>query len=149
MTMTKQKSNAFGKDIYLLGKDDDGQKHWLEAPKWDCGWYWGFGYIETYTNNKNPHLARDISGHSHWDSHDYTTILTSKTFSEGEGWELRELFAQFYFMRQAAEIFNRGKAHQANTKLENWKKPALVKEINEKRIPAITARILEILTPVA
>ena len=29
--MKKQKSHAFGKDIYLLGKDSDGTLYWLKA----------------------------------------------------------------------------------------------------------------------
>jgi hypothetical protein len=65
--MNKRKSHAFNKDIYLLGKNRYGELVWLESPTWDCGWYWGFGYVETYTNNKRPDLARDISSHSHFD----------------------------------------------------------------------------------
>jgi len=34
--ISKQKSRAFGKDIYLIGEDKDGIKYWLEQPKWDC-----------------------------------------------------------------------------------------------------------------
>jgi hypothetical protein len=64
--MNKKQSHAFGKDIYLLGKTTDGELIWLEAPSWDCGWYWGFGYVETYTNNRRPDLAKDISSHSHF-----------------------------------------------------------------------------------
>ena len=64
----KKKTEAFGKKTFLLGEDEEGVKYWLTAAKWDCGWYWGFGYIETYTNNKNPNNARDISSHSHWNS---------------------------------------------------------------------------------
>ena len=52
--MKKEKRFAFGKNIYLLGSDKDGVKYWLEEASWDCGWYWGFGYVETYTNNSNP-----------------------------------------------------------------------------------------------
>jgi len=63
--MKKTKKHAFGKDVYLLGKDKHGIYYWLESPKWDCGWYWGFGYIETYTNNKQPQLAKDINSHEH------------------------------------------------------------------------------------
>ena len=66
--MKKQKSHAFGKDIYLLGKDSDGTMYWLEAARWDCKWYWGFGYVETYTNNNHTSRSRDISSHQHFDS---------------------------------------------------------------------------------
>lgn len=154
--MLKVKSHAFGKDIYLLGKDEQGINYWLETPKWECNWYWGFGYIETYTNNKYPHLSKDVSSHTHADkfmSKWFTSwngskpILKEKTFNEKEGWELSELFEQFYFLKDAAANFGRGKCHTADTVIEKWQKPELVKEINEILIPKITKRIMDILTP--
>jgi hypothetical protein len=180
--MDKQINKAFGKKIYLLGIDQEGTKYWLEEPKWDCGWYWGFGYIESYTNNDNPSLSRDINSHQHWEGtlqelnipmmlvgykgvsyinwnkevlerKEYVhnpydnPYLVEKTFNEKEGWELGELFAQFYFLKQAAEMFNRGKAYISNTIIPLWKDDNKVKEINEIIIPNVTKRILEILTP--
>lgn len=166
----KSKSHAFGKNIYLLGTDENGIKYWLEEPKWDCGWYWGFGYVETYTNNKKPELSKDICSHSHISGflgyqEEYSfqkqcfvkgeyihNLIDSKTFAsttfnDKESWELSELFNQFYFMQKAAENFGRGKCHTANTIAPNWTNKELSKEINERHIPAITKRILEILTP--
>lgn len=154
--LQKEKRRAFKKDIYLLGVDEDGTKYWLEAPSWDCSWYWGFGYIETYTNNKNPEFSRDITSHSHATNFmaEYFTewngsvpILTKRTFTNKEGWELCELFEQFYFLKSAAENFGRGKCHVSDTSIKLWKKTELAKEINTKTIPEVTARILEILTP--
>jgi len=156
-TLHKTQSNAFGKNIYLLGADCNGKKYWLEEPKWDCGWYWGFGYIETYTNNSDPSIAHDIKSHQHADnflSEWFTSwngskpILANTVFNEKEGWELSELFEQFYFLGKAAENFGRGKCNCAKTKIESWAKPKLSKEINEVIIPKITSRIIEILTPV-
>lgn len=63
--MKKQITHAFNKQIYLLGKNKHNKLVWLEEPSWDCDWYWGFGYMETYTNNTNPSKARDISSHTH------------------------------------------------------------------------------------
>jgi hypothetical protein len=154
--MNKQISHAFGKDVYLLGADTRGTKYWLEEPRWDCGWYWGFGYIETYTNNDSPNRSRDIDSHQHatnfmskwfieWNGS--KPILIDMTFSEKEGWELSELFAQFYFLKEAAEMFGRGKAHVANTTISLWADKAKATEINEVLIPMVTKRILEILTP--
>jgi hypothetical protein len=168
--LAKRKSHALGKDIYLLGQDSDGINYWLEAPKWDCDWYWGFGYVETYTNNKNPHLSKDINSHSHvsgllghqevynsdkqcFVKGEYVhNLIDSKTFAattfnEKESLELTELFNQFYFLKSAAENFGRGKCHTANTTAPKWEKKDLAKEINEIHIPNVTNRILEILSP--
>ena len=66
--MEKQTLTIFGKKNYLLGTDQNGRKLFLVAPSWDCGWYWGFGYIETYTNNRHPERSKDIASHNHFDS---------------------------------------------------------------------------------
>ena len=154
--MDKRTTKAFGKKVFLLGKAEDGTLYWLEEAKWDCGWYWGFGYIEAYTNNKNPNMARDIESHEHADhflSEWFTEWngskprLVEKTFNDKEGWELTELLQQFYTLRQTAEYFGRGKENCANTSIPDYKKPELVKEINEVRMPQIFNRIYEILTP--
>jgi len=160
MPIIKTKTTAFGKDVYLLGRDSYGVNYWLESPKWDCGWYWGFGYVETYTNNNSPATSRDINSHQHisgfmgkQDDGSYTHNIFDnktwaiKTFDEKEGWELSELFEQFYFLQKAAENFGRGKCHTANANIPAWKDAAKVKEINEVIIPQVTARILEILSP--
>jgi hypothetical protein len=167
----KQKDNAFSKEIYLLGIDSDGVKYWLEAPTWDCGWCWGFGYVETFTNNNHPSRSKDIDSHQHikssflgeqdyYDSEkgcfrkgDYISNifdspkLAAKTFTKDEGWELTELFNQFYFLQDAAENFGRGKCNTADTSIKSWKDEVLTYKINKELIPMVTARILEILSP--
>ena len=67
MSLKKKTINKFGKH-YLLGVNKDGKHVYLEEPSWDCGWYWGFGYLHGYTNDKAPELSRDISFHTHFDS---------------------------------------------------------------------------------
>lgn len=154
----KQKSFAFGKDVFLLGADENGVKYWLEAPKWDCDWYWGFGYIETYTNNDNPSKSKDVNSHEHATDfmHKWFTEwngssprLKVQTFTQSEGWELSELFEQFYFLKSAAEKFGRGKCNVGNTLAPTWEKKELAQEINEVLIPCVTKRIIEILSPVS
>jgi hypothetical protein len=168
--LKKEKSHAFSKDVYLLGKNDEGEKYWLEAPSWDWGWYWGFGYVETYLSNRQPNKAKDISSHSHisgffgkveyYNSELHKTVvsdyihnlydspkLTSTTFTKEESWELSELFKQFYFLQDVVANFKNGKCSIASTTIESWEKPELVKEVNEVLIPRVTNRIVEILTP--
>ncbi len=151
--MEKRVSQAFDKVVYLLGKDKEGTYYWLEEPHWDCGWYWGFGYIESYTNNTDPKFSRDVASHEHaedfypkWFGAD-NSILTETTFSESEGWELVELFERFYLLRNMAKYFYKGKCRIAITTIENWAMPKLTLEINKTRIPIIMDRITQILTP--
>lgn len=159
--LNKKKSHAFGKDCYLLGKDSDGVFYWLESPSWDCGWYWGFGYIETYTNNKNPSASRDITSHQHFDGFvgkkdakgnyvhhiNESSDLVETVLTESESWELSDLMKRFYTLRESAEIFGRGTAHlTSNTRHDSTNKD-IVKYINEVELPAIFKAVLDILTP--
>jgi len=154
--MQKRKERAFSKDVYLLGEDEDGIYYWLESPRWDCEWYWGFGYIETYTKNKSPQASRDISSHQHADNfmsewftewNDSKPRLTQRTFTDKEGWELSELFEQFYFLSKAAANFGRGKCYVANTTIPLWQDKMLADKINKEIIPQVMQRIMDILTP--
>ena len=127
--MKKQISKAFGKIIYLLGKDKYGDKYWLEAPSWNCDWYWGFGYVESYTNSI-PCMAKDIQSHQHWDGGiDY---ITDRTFNSKEKAILNNLFKRFYNFKKEVEL------------KENLER---IEVINTTLIPEITKQILEILTP--
>lgn len=173
-TLTKKVDTAFGKKIFLLGQDSEGINYWLEAPKWDCGWYWGFGYIETYTNNKYPSRAKDINSHQHFsgfvgqqETYDYEkkcfvkseyihNVYENKkfaktTFSENEGWQLSELFKQFYLLREMAEYCNKKPVAGCNITtvltvdqgdLTEWGE-----KINKVMIPKITNEIIRILSP--
>jgi len=170
--LKKKTSFAFRRKIYLLGQDEDGINCWLEEPKWDCGWYWGFGYIITYTNNRSPHLAKDMNSHSHFsvfvgeqEEYDYnkgcfvkgeyinnvydSPKLAKTVFDENEGWKLSELFKQFYLFQEMAKLCHCGSAGISTVKeakhdedIKGW-----YESINKQIIPRITAEILKILTP--
>lgn len=157
--IAKQTDYAFGKDIFLLGKDSEGTKYWLEAPKWDCGWYWGFGYVETYTNNNHPSKAKDVSSHQHIDSSfigeigiEYIhnifdcPLLVETTFTTNEGWILTELFKSFYLLKETAEFYGHGGTHTTTNPLaKELTNKEEVKKINEVLIPLVMAEILKML----
>jgi hypothetical protein len=156
----KRKDHAFGKDVYLLGWDKYHEQIWLEAASWDCGWYWGFGYVETYTG-KNPSTSRDINSHSHFDGlvgfktadNKYIAHLnespemSATVLSDRESWELCDLMSSFYTLKKAAEIFRQGNSHLTSTTNADLKSEETVKLINETLLPRIFARVYEILDP--
>ena len=168
----KKKSNAFRKDIYLLGQFDDGKYFWLEGAKWDCSWYWGFGYIETYTNNSCPSKSRDISSHQHYDgtffgkSESYDsekgcfrlnseykhTIKDNKdvvacTLTEKEQWELADLMKTFYTLKDTAALYHQGNSHLTSNQRLSFEDKDAEKNINKVLLPKLFARVYEILTP--
>jgi len=152
--LQKCKKHMFGKDIYLLGTDEDGIKYWLEEPSWDCGWYWGFGYIETYTNNRCIEQSRDIQSHQHAD-HFYSEwcekVLKSKTFSNDEKWALCELFQNFYTLKGLAETqYHKGKEDNWTSERNGFDYRELLREdvnINRDCLPFVMAKIISILSP--
>ena len=154
--MNKQKNHAFGKDIYLLGKDANGTLYWLEQATWDCQWYWGGGYVETYTNNQHPERARDIDSHQHFDSlffkgnkDGYTAfyeLFTDTPFTNNEVWKILELMLSFYIIREYSDTIHRGGAHYTSNPASGViKSEDEYKRINEKVIPAIMNELYKIL----
>lgn len=127
--MKKEKRKAFGKNIYLLGKDKNGVKYWLEEASFNCGWYWGFGYIETYTNNNNPEKARDINSHQHFDGlflktnifDSYKDFFAETTLNDDEIRQFLGYMEEFYTMRKYSDLLHSGNnitSKAKNIKLE-------------------------------
>jgi hypothetical protein len=158
--MPKETDKAFKKNVYLLGTDSNGVKYWLEEATWDCSWYWGLGYVETYKGK--PSRCQDIESHQHFNqlwlsSHDgkFLHCLSNwegfqSTLTDREEWQLAELMATAYTLREAAEVFGRGGSHYCKPDAEirgKVKKPDWVTEINEVMIPAIMAQVYALLTP--
>lgn len=154
--MEKQKKHAFGKDIYLLGKDEGGYLYWLEASTWDCEWYWGGGYVETFTNNNHPERARDICSHQHFDSlffkknkdgHTaFKEFFAETPLTDSEIWKLLELMKAFYTAREYSDMIYRGGAHYtSNPAREEIQNIEEYERINKKMIPAIMGEVYKIM----
>ena len=155
--MNKRTSNAFGKIIYLLGKDENGILYWLQQATWDCDWYWGGGYVETYTNNEYPHLAKDIDSHQHFDGlffkgnkngYDaFKEFFVETPFTDKEIWKICELMRSFYIAREYSDMIHRGGAHYtSNPVSEIIKNDAEYERINKVVIHAIMQSLYEILS---
>jgi len=103
----------------------DGENLYLDKHKWDCGWYWGFGYIG---NSKS---------HFHFDSllkgskYQASDIFAQTNISNEEWWLIRDLFQQAYALRAAAEVYIHG-GHQTSRPgvTDIIKNPELAKTLN-------------------
>ena len=158
MKNTKQKRFAFNKAIFYLGKDKDGANRWLEAPSWDCGWYWGFGYIETYTNNENPERSRDISEHTHFNNlflngnkcafDMFKGFFISTPLSDDEIWTLCDYMMTYYTLRETAELYRHGYSWLTKrAKINIIKNQAQENTINNVLLPELFKHIEALLTP--
>lgn len=130
-------SHEFKKDV-LMGVAD-GQKEYLKAPSWDCGWYWGFGYL----SNKNIHHHID-SLNRNKNIFDALKEYYGDTITLGEKdlWTFCELIQTFYTLKETAEVLGRGGSHYTTNPLaETIKNEIEVKRINEILMPLIFTEI--------
>ena len=156
--LKKQIVHAFGKTYYLLGKDEAGVKWYLQKPTWDCGWYWGFGYLDSFTNGIRPEKSKDILGHTHLSSlmdefkgNGFDALkhyFPKCVLTDDELFRFVDCAKSVYALKEAAELFGRGHSNYTEkAKIDDLIKPDWVKEINEKMIPEIDAEIEKMLSP--
>lgn len=122
-------------DIFLMGKHND-ERIYLSPPSWDCGWYWGFGYL----GNRNCHyhmdgLMKDTNLFDGIKKH-FGDTLTIK--NDSDLWQFCELMGTFYTLKEAAEVLWRGGSHYTTNpitdKIKNEKEVA---RINNEVMPAL------------
>lgn len=135
----------------------DGQNIYLTSPSWDCGWYWGFGYlgnnnchyhvdglkkIETYNFEKKVREYEFVDLHEGFIRHFGKSFVVRKS----NIWEFAELFQTFYKLKETCEVLGKGGAHLSNNPCsEIIKNTEEVKRINEIVLPAIFDAIYKIL----
>lgn len=153
--MKKEKRFAFGKYIYLLGSDHEGKKYWLEGASWDCNWYYGFGYIESYTNN-NPELSRDISTHEHYDTkilkygctpEEFRKIFIDTPLTDSEIWKLNELMRTFYTLKDYHRLTYSGSSNISKNACSSvLKNEAEFKRLKNDVFPKLFEEVYKILS---
>ena len=112
MKLKKMMDIRNGRKNYFLGLNKNGDKMWLVAPSWDCGWYWGLGYIKTYQQNWSPSNARDILCHTHFDyvfptSDSFVDEFNDTPFTRNEKWKIYEYMKELYTLRHYADMMHR------------------------------------------
>lgn len=153
--MKKEIINKWGKKYYLLGTDKDNYKVWLEQSQFDCGWYWGIGYVEIFNKRYT-----DIEMHTHFDSlffnhqkccYDlFEDYFNETTLPKSEIWQLLEMMKTLYTLRNTSDmIHSRGSHITSNeTEKEIFAKEYyqnLYKQINEIDIPELLKNIYALL----
>lgn len=117
----KEKMDWHGNTYYLLGIGHDNTKYYLQRGKFDCGWYWSGGYINTFNRTKT-----DINFHTHYKTGEidgnkisditgedcgFNAIFKQTTLTENEKWTFHELMRTFYIMHEAMNLSYRGGAN--------------------------------------
>ena len=153
--LNKKIVNVFNKNNYLLGEDEDGTRYYLEEPHFDCGWYWGLGYIETFTNNRQPTRSVDIMSHEHFDSKflngkgyvdGYEQFFKKSVLDRHNIYRLFELMECAYTLKKMAGICEKGSAWVSkNDCYDTLKDQSWYLEIIQKKLPAVISEICNLL----
>lgn len=154
--ISKKTINKFG-EHYLLGVNKDGEHVYLEKESWDCDWYWGAGYIHTFTNDRVPTQSRDIQMHTHFDSLFLTKnksaydlldeYFESMVISKDERYELVDLMMTMYTLKKTAELFHHGNSWQTEkAKIDDLQDKTIEDRINKVLLPQVFDRIRKLLT---
>lgn len=157
--MNKHIIEWHGHKYYFIGVNEYGRKAYYQESTFDCDWYWGIGYIETFTNNKNPELSRDIECHTHWDylfdekakeriyhTDAFKAIFPENPFTDKEQWKILELMKALYTARKYSDMLHRGGSCIAENPCKDLiKNNKEYTRINEKVIPALLEKLYSIL----
>ena len=119
----KEVSRRRGQLYFLLGKDADGNKYWLEQHEWACDWYWSFGYVQSFERNRTPEKAYDIETHTHFNSlflngeyvENYKVFFSGGVTLEDEKiWKLMEAMKSAYIVSEYQQFLSRKGAYIAS-----------------------------------
>ena len=154
------------KQKWYLGKTKGLNSHgiWMDDFEWQCGWYWSGGYIGNF--DQHCHFdgcflkIPDYRGHplgnfkpqtlsngaAIWEP--LSTFLDDVQYDANQWWRIKDLFKQFYTLKQAAEVFqfgghctstgrlpeeiNKEMAEKINNHLKNVIIPAIRKAMNKE-----------------
>jgi hypothetical protein len=138
-----------------IGTTEDNEKIYLSPPSWDCGWYWGFGYLgnnnchyhvdglkkqETYKNGRRE--TEFFNLYDGFKAHFKNDFI----IRESHIWALSELFETFYTLKKTAEVIGRGGAHYTSNPCKDViKNPEEVERLNKIVLPAIFDEIYKLL----
>ena len=140
----------------LLGYNNN-EPIYLSPPSWDCGWYWGFGYlgnknshyhvdgltkIETYNSDTKVFTTKSVNLYDGFIEHFGKTLRVRKS----DLWTLVELFKTFYTLKETAEVLGRGGSHYTtNPAKDIIINKDEVERINNVVLPQIFEEIYKIL----
>ena len=145
---------------YLGNLKGTTEKVYLKDFSWDCGWYWSGGYVGNdnfHCNFDGCFLdAPDIRGHplgnfvtpwtpkreyeggerkvisngaAVWENLGF--FLDNPQYTTKEWWRIKDLFKQFYRLKEAAEVFQYGGHCTSDGRSEQEINPEMAKAINK------------------
>lgn len=109
----------------------------LSAPSWDCGWYWGLGYL----GNRNCHYHLDGYKKHNVNIWDYLKNEFGESLTitdDNDLWVFCELMSSAYILKETAEFYHTGGARYTTSPCQDkLKDEGLWRRINEIELPLV------------
>lgn len=130
-----------GDKILLFKKDNN--RYYLRKPTFDCGWYWGLGY-----------LATGRGSHLHFDNYFkvipfYDDSFNDTPFTQKEKYIITDYMRQLYRLRDMADMLYLGNTNVTGdaTALELFREANMAeyKRINNVLIPTVWNALVDVL----
>ena len=134
--MTTFKNINGDSKVFFGTRKSDNTRIQISKPKWDCDWYWSFGYLGN--RDEHYHLSGYADGRNIniYDALEKDYDLNPKI--KAKLWDFCELVKTAYVLKETAEVLGRGGSHYTkNVCASVIKNSTEVKRINEVVLPAI------------
>lgn len=129
----------------------------IKRPSWECGWYWGFGYLERWNSrigdidfhtHINRQFSKDKDGRDcNWYEGMQELLDQGDVFeNDKQRWKFLEIVKTIYNLKMTAEVLGRGGSHYASNPLsEEIKHHNEVRRINNYLIPKLIDEMYKVL----
>lgn len=151
-----------GGKLFFGTRKEDNAKIWFDVPEWQCGWYWGFGYL----GNKNEHYhldgyskkdyhIKDENGKFHFIRGDRNENMFGCLINDYELapaikanlWQFCEIAKTIYTLKETAEVLGRGGSNfTTNLCKDEIVNKKEVHRINSVVIPKLLIKLREVMT---
>ena len=153
--MTKKTRKVNGKWQFLLGTRE-GESYWLEQASFDCDWYWGLGYVESYKGYGQS--DRSWRGHQHFNGlflngiecgfDLFNDFFEETPFTDKELWKILELMKAAYTARRYSDMLHSGNAGMTENPIKDVIKGMdEYKRINNIVIPSLMNEVYKLMLP--
>jgi len=152
-----------GSDRIFFGTNTDNECIYITKPKFDCGWYWSFGYLgnksqhyhlENYQSKDHFLKLEDGSFKSLTEKRNkcmYDCLLEDYKLTDKikeNLWVFCELSLSIYALKETAEVLSRGGSHMTTNPCKDIIiNEDEVKRLNEVVIPELCQTLWDLITP--
>lgn len=131
-----------GNEIYLFKQDS--KSFWLKKPSFDCGWYWGVGYLTgagVWSHFDNMFKTYDV----------FVDAKFITPYDRDTRWKIYELITQLYNLRRYADMMHCCGAGISTIQgsIDKYEEGNTYeyKRINNVLIPTVWNRLVDVLVP--